>query len=236
MPVSRARKLLVALSLCAYGAAAKAADPFWPDIDTPPGAQVQTIAPDVMLNGQRSRILQIDVSAGTETLAAFYRKRFGARRVENTMGDTVVIATREGGFFHTVQIRRRDAQGAQATVVSTSMAQPISRSKALQDTQSWLPADTAVVQSMESVDGGVRSVTMTAANAQSVQANRDLLLQASQQRGFRLVREEKVPAARPALSDGISLWLESPQEHAMVVVADVSERRALSIVRTREIK
>jgi hypothetical protein len=208
----------------------------WPTLEAPEGARVQVIAPDVILNGQRSRIVQVDAQGNTGKLLGHYRERFGARRVENQVGDAQVIATRSGEHFQTVQIRRNGLDGARATIVTTALSATPLRSAALKDTQSWLPVESAVQQTMESTDGGVRSVTVMASNTQSVQANRDLLMQAMQQRGLRLERSSQPDPQATAGREATALWLASSDEQVLVTVIDSGERRAVQIVRTREIK
>jgi hypothetical protein len=215
---------------------ARASEATWPQAIAPEGARVQSVAPDVVLNGKRSRILQIDTPGSVQSTLAFYRKQFGPRHVENAVIDAKVIATREGNFFHTVHIQRKGLEAVQITMITTVLAQQLSRSAALSDTQAWLPHETNTVQTMESTDGGVRSITITAVNQQGLQTNRDLLLEAMQQRGFRVMREDKLAAATAGLRSGVSLWLSSRDEEATVTVADTGEHRALSIVRTRQVK
>lgn len=230
-----ARVFVLCVALCTAAVAARA-ESFWPQWQAPTGARVQSVAPDVMLNGKRSRILQIDSAADVEAMLAFYRRQFGARRVENKVGQAQIIAARDGAFFHTVQIERSGPGGAKATVISTAASSGISKSAALTDTQSWLPAETKTLQTMESTEGGVRAVTVNASNTQALQANREQLLQALQQRGFRLVREDKPQAPNASAREGVSLWLSAQEEQATVTVVDTGERRFVSIVRTRESK
>jgi hypothetical protein len=231
--MARVFGLTVALGASAVVAHAES---FWPRWQAPTDAHVQSVAPDVVLNGKRSRILQIDSSANVEAMLGFYRQQFGTRRVENKLGQAQIIAAREGEFFHTVQIERSGPGGAKATVITTAASPSLSKSTALHDTQAWLPADTKTLQTMESTDGGMRAVTVNAVNTQALQANRDQLLQAMQQRGFRLVREDKPKAVGAGVRDGVSLWLSAGEEQATVTVVDTGERRFVSIVRTKEAK
>jgi hypothetical protein len=208
----------------------------WPELSAPAGAAVSSVASDVVLNGQRSRILQVDAPSSPEAVLAFYREQFGARRVENKLGDTQVIASQQGSYFHTVQIRRSGLDAAQATLMTTLLGQRPSRSAALNDTQAWLPTETRTVQTMEADDAGTRSITLTAVNQQGLQTNRDSVMQAAAQRGFRITREDKLPASAQGLRDGVSLWLAARSEQAIVTVVDTGEQRALTIVRTRALQ
>jgi hypothetical protein len=156
--------------------------------------------------------------------------------VENKLGDAQVIASQQGSHFHTVQIRKNGLETTQAAVITTLLGNKPSRSVALNDTQAWLPTETTTLQTLEADDAGTRSITLTAFNGQGLRTNRDLLLQAAAQRGFRLAREDKLPASTSGMRDGVSLWLSAKSEHAIVTVVDTGEQRALTIVRTRSMQ
>jgi hypothetical protein len=229
-----ARRILRAALLALAGSAtgALAVTP-WPQWEAPAGARVQAVAPDVVLNGKRSRILRIDSSESADNLLAFYRARLGAKRVENRVHGAQVIGAREGGFFHTVQVRTNAGGRAETTVITTSLAEGLQRSVVVTDTESSLPADSTVLQTMESNDGGVRAVTVTAANGHDVKTNSDHLRRALQARGFRVVKEE---AAGATARDGNSMWLSAPGEEAVVTVVDAGAHRAVTVHRTKEPK
>jgi hypothetical protein len=220
------------LMLASSGAGALAATP-WPQWEAPAGARVQAVAPDVVLNGKRSRILRIDSGESADNVLAFYRARLGAKRVENRVHGAQVIGAREGGFFHTVQVRTNAAGRAETTVITTSLAEGLQRSAVVTDTESSLPADSTVLQTMESNDGGVRAVTVTAANGHDVKTNSDHLRRALQARGFRVSKEEAAAATARA---GSTMWLSAQGEEAIVTVVDTGAHRAVTVHRTKEPK
>jgi hypothetical protein len=219
------------LMLASSATGALAATP-WPQWEAPAGARVQAVAPDVVLNGKRSRILRIDSGESADNLLAFYRAHFGAKRVENRVHGAQVIGAREGGFFHTVQVRTNAAGRAETTVITTSLAEGLQRSAVVTDTESSLPADSTVLQTMESNDGGVRAVTVTAANGYDVKTNSDHLRRALQARGFRVSKEEAAATARA----GSTMWLSAQGEEAIVTVVDTGAHRAVTVHRTKEPK
>jgi hypothetical protein len=224
---------LLAGCMGTVGGAALAATP-WPQWEAPAGARIQAVAPDVVLNGKRSRILRIDSGESADSMLAFYRTRLGAKRVENRVHGAQVIAARDGGFFHTVQVRSNAAGRAETTVITTSLAEGLQRSAVVTDTENSLPAETTVVQTMESNDGGVRAVTVTAANSHDIKTNSDHVRRALQGRGFRVVKEE---AAGPAARAGNSIWLTAQGgEEAIVTVVDTGVHRAVTVHRTKEPK
>jgi hypothetical protein len=220
------------LCLSGGGTATQAATP-WPQWDAPAGARVQAVAPEVILNGKRSRILRIDSGESAENMLGFYRARLGAMRVENRVHGAQVIGARDGAFFHTVQVRTNAAGRAETTVITTALAEGLHRSAVVTDTENSLPAETTVIQTMESNDGGVRAVTVTAANSHDVKTNSDHLRRALQERGFRVVKEE---AASSAARGGNSIWLTAQGEEAIVTVIDTGAQRAVTVHRTKEPK
>jgi hypothetical protein len=231
--MSAQQTVRVALLMLALSSASALAATPWPQWEAPAGARVQAVAPDVVLNGKRSRILRIDSGESADNLLAFYRVRFGAKRVENRVHGAQVIGAREGGFFHTVQVRTNAAGRAETTVITTSLAEGLQRSAVVTDTENSLPADSTVLQTMESNDGGVRAVTVTAANGHDVKTNSDHLRRVLQARGFSVVKEEAAGATARA---GTSMWLSAQGEEAIVTVVDTGAHRAVTVHRTKEPK
>jgi hypothetical protein len=220
------------LALGLSGVAAAAAP--WPQWEAPAGARVQAVAPEVVLNGKRSRILRVDSSESAENMLSFYRARFGAKRVENRVHGAQVIAARDGGFFHTVQVRSNAAGRTETTVITTALAEGLQRSAVIADMEGSLPADSTVLQTMESNDGGVRAVTVTAANGHDIRTNSEHLRRALLERGFRVVKEDSAgPAAAHA---GNTMWLSAQGEEAVVTIVDAGAHRAVTVHRTKEPK
>jgi len=101
-----ARSFAIVAGLGLLGAAAAGADPAWPAVETPPGAHIQTIANDLVLNGKPCRIFRFDVPGELDDILQFYRTQFRpTRAVETRLQDGRVIATRRGEHFHTVQLQ-----------------------------------------------------------------------------------------------------------------------------------
>lgn len=224
---------LLLLCMSGFGGTALGATP-WPQWEAPAGARVQAVAPDVVLNGKHSRILRIDTSDSADSVLAFYRTRLGAKRVENRVHGAQVIAARDGGFFHTVQVRTNAAGRAETTVITTALAEGLQRSAVVTDTESMLPADSAVLQTMESNDGGLRAVTVIGGNGHDVKTNSEHLRRALQERGFRLVKEDA--AAGSAGTPAVSTWQSGQGEEAIVTVIDSGTHRAVTVHRTKEPK
>jgi len=205
---------------------AAAAAPVWPDVATPPGAHVQTVAGDIVLNGKPTRVMRFEIKGGAKDVLDFYRTQFGAERVENRVKGDQVIATRQGAYFHTVQLHVLDSQAVQGTVMTTRLRGGASSGVSL-DTERLMPASTAVVSTMQSDDGGKRSVVVVGVNQNSARANRDHIVASLHERGFRVAKEGGEPGA-------VSLVFASSTEEIAVTISDAGAYRAILINRVKE--
>lgn len=229
--MAAARHLASVAVLALACAQAGAAEP-WPEVKPPAGAQRQEVAGDMILNGRPSRVYRFEMPGSEKELLAYFREQFGAKKVvENRVKNEPVIATRQGEFFHTVQLRALPGSAMQATVMTTRLsAKPVVTGVAL-DTSKALPPDTKVVTTMQSDDAGKRSLMLIAVNQISTRANRDHMLNAMQQRGFRLVREDAPPEGAER---SVALTLASDTEEASVAISDAGGYRTVLINRLKE--
>jgi hypothetical protein len=214
-----------ALSVATVGHAAA-----WPTVEVPAGAHMENVASDMILNGKPCRVMRFEVNGTEQDLLSFYRAQFGPTRVvENRVDDSRVIATRQGDYFHTVQLRAGEAHSVQATVITTLLHVQASRSAVAIETARLMPADTAVVSTVQSTDAGKRSVMVVGINRNSTGANRDHLVSALRERGFRIVQpggmEDRGGAA-------VLLVFASLSEEAAVTISDAGPYRAVVINRT----
>jgi hypothetical protein len=223
----RRHALFISLAMLA---ATALAEPAWPTIDAPAGAHVQQVAGDLVVNGQHSHVSRLDMAGTEDAVLEFYRNRFGARRVENRVGDARVIAARQGDCFVTVRVQSPLAGEVQATIIATRIGGALSHSKVTLETEAMLPAGSAVLQTQESDDNGVPALMLMAANRVGVQANRDALVDQLRARGFRIVREDANQAGGREL---MSLSLVSSTEDASITVTDAGAYRSLLIQRSR---
>lgn len=203
----------------------------WPTVKVPDGASVQTVANDMVLNGLPARIFRIEVKGTPAEVLDFYREQFGSRHVENALNGSHVIATRQGDHFHTVQIESTGAKTVQVTVMTTQVHGGLGRSAVEADTKQLMPPASSVLTSMQSRDAGKRSMLLLAANTVGMQANRDHLVRALGERGFRLVSESAAPGG-----ESMSLLFASGTEEAVVTITDAGRYRSVLINRTAEPK
>jgi len=225
-----ARSLAIVTAMGLLGAAAAAPEPAWPPLETPSGAHVTTVAGDLVLNGKPCRVFRFDVPGRVDDVLQFYRTQFQpTRAVETRVKDQPVIATRRGDHFHTVQLQAV-GDSVQATVITTALHAAPLQSAAARDTEALMPADTVVVSTMQSADGGQRSLIVIGVNQHSIVSNRDHLVAALRQRGFELVQDGTGSDA----ADASSLAMASPAESAVLTVADAGPYRTVVVQRTRE--
>lgn len=210
--------------------AVRAAPLDWPEPELPSGGRAEVVAADTVLNGKRCRILKLSLPGSVEDALAFYRERFGKQHVENPLRGSRLIAARQGAFFSTVQLRAGGPGQVDATLITTSLESGNNRSAALQETQRWLPADSAVMQTMESRDGDKSSLMLTAANTAGLDTNREEVLRQLRQHGLRVVREDK---ASPQGRTTLTLWAEGPHEEATITLIDAGRYRSVLINRVR---
>lgn len=201
----------------------------WPTVQAPDGARLDSIAPDVVLNGVPGRVLRFVVKGTEASLLEFYRQQFGARRVENRVRAMQVIAAQQGEFFHTVQLKALGPDTVEGTVLTHPMRGG-GRSAAARDTEQALPPDSAVLTTLQSNDGGRRTVTLLAASAASPRSIRDHLVRVLQQRGMQLVQED-VGALQGR--EALSLMLGGAGEEALITITDAGRYRAVLVNRTK---
>lgn len=220
---------LLAMLLCLPALAlALALD--WPQPTWPAEARPELVAADSVLNGKHSRIWQARLSGTRAEAEQFFSQQLGAQRVRQQLRGNTVLAARQGDFFITVQLKEQLGQ-VQAQVMATSLREPVARSRALQDTLSWLPPETGVVQTLESSDEGRRGLTVTAMGQSSIEHLGDALSQHLRRRGWQ-PRQERVMtgAGRQALQ----ISAQGNGEDVLVIVADQGDHRSVVIQRNKE--
>lgn len=219
-----------ALLLAATAWAAPAAQPAgWPAINPPEGARITTVAPDILVNGQHSRLVQLDLDGTLQQAQRHFARQFGPRHVVNQLGDATLVATQRGGYFLTAKLAASAGGRVQATLITTAVASQPQYSPAWDATRRLLPPESTVALSTESSDGPARALTLTAVNRHDVAANLDHLAAGLRAQGYQTQRRELTQAqGRPAAS----LWLQGDQGSATVTVVDLGAQRAVTIQRS----
>jgi len=207
------------LALCAQ------AEP-WPDVRLPDGVSTYPIASDTVFNGRSTRVLGFHSAATEAELRDFFRAQFGKEAVENRVKSDLAIATRTGDYFITVRLHAQ-AGGYQGTLMLTRIAGKPMGSNAVVNTSRWLPAQSRTISTMQSDDGGQRSITVLAVNEYSMAANRDSVVRAMLEAGFRVEREHTDERR-------ISVDLVSRTETARLIVTNPGPYRSIVLTRLNQ--
>jgi hypothetical protein len=232
---SLCRCLAVVVTLGVSAAAGAAPDAAGPPLETPPGAKVISVAADLVLNNRRCHVSRFQVAGRIDDVLQFYRTQFGpTRAIETRVKQLPVIATRRGDHLHTVQLQSV-GDTVLGTTITTALHAALPHSAAARDTEATLPADSVIVMSLQSDDGGRHALMVIGTNRHSVPLNRAHVVAALQQRGFRTVRDADTEAAGNDTPRGaVSIELTSAAEAAVVTIADAGLYRTVLVQRTRE--
>ena len=155
----------------------------WPEIASPPGARVESIGEQVRLNGIPMRMYSVVVEREANDVLAFYRAGLGPRLAEKNLGHDRILSQARGDHFITVRIRPLSPKRSLALVaISDAKA---ARQAAHRDPGFRLPANSALLSDMESVDAGKRSRQLVLQNRLGLKANQAALTQQLAERGYR---------------------------------------------------
>lgn len=202
---------LVALAVvcCASPLAARA-------LPVPPvmeGVDAAAVAQSMRINGVPTRIRVFATDKPLAEVLAFYRSRFGERRVETALQGWTVVTQREGDLLYTARLRK-SLRGTEGTVSVADLKEGLAnlgRPLGL-----GLPAGSRLAVEVEMTDPGKQARVVTLTNAASVDANADFFKAELQSRGYRLERD--LPVQRGA-AQGRSIWFAAANREAILVVS-----------------
>jgi hypothetical protein len=178
--MKRTFALLVLLAAAAPSATIASA---WPVLAHPQDARIEPIGERVRLDGVPMRIARVITTLPADAAAAHYRRALGAPVAHAQMGRTVVLAQARGDFFITVSIAPlADGRSEVLSAVADSRA---AREAAGRPAGLALPAGSALLSDMESIDGRLASRQLVLANAHSLRANLRQLSASLAARGLR---------------------------------------------------
>lgn len=224
------RKLWHGLAIAVLLAASCANAQTWPTLELPVGARSEVVADDMMLNGLNSRVLRFDIKGTMQDAQDFFRQQLGPRITENEISGSMVLTTRQGDYFVTVQLRELRSGVVQGTAMTTRLQHEPGEIGATTQLRKALPPDTAVLSTLQSNDHGRPAVTLVAANRASVKANRDSLLVRLADEGFRVAKEgTHIVDGHPTTV----LQLIRDGEDIMVTISDLISYRSLVINRAK---
>jgi hypothetical protein len=168
-----------ALALPAWGA--------WPEMPRPAHARVESLGDQIRMNGVPMRMYRVTVPQGAEGLVGFYRDWLGPKRAETELlGDTVLSQGR-GTHFITVRVHAlaRDRAVALVSISDASAGRQGTAGSGIR-----LPAGTALLSDMESVDGGRSARHLVGQNQMDLRTNLNALEKELTRRGYRPEEQE----------------------------------------------
>ena len=154
----------------------------WPDIPFPDGAQAEAIGNEVRLNGIPMRMHRVLAEQSSGDLVDFYRNALGPRHAVRLVAGSTILSQERGDYFITVRVRAISAKGTEVLVSASDMVE--AKRVAGQPLGFGLPANSAVLSDMESVDAGRRSRQLVVANQQGVGTNVQAFTRELAGRGF----------------------------------------------------
>lgn len=171
---------LVFLAALTWGLAAPAAAQ-WPSIPFPDQARVESLGDQVRVNGVPMRMYRVLMPQGARDLAAYYREQLGPRVAETRVLGDRLLSQGRGHHFITVRVHPL-AKDRSVALVSVSDAQAASQPSPGKGIP--MPAGSAVLSDMESVDAGRGSRHLVVQNRLGVAANLKALEQELARRGL----------------------------------------------------
>lgn len=224
------RGLRPALLACllSLGLAVQAAD--WPTPAWPEGAKPELVAADAVLNSRHSRIWQARLPGGLAEAERFFKAQWGGKVTRNTVRGQLVLGSKQGDFFLTVQLKETLGQ-VTAQLMATALDEKPARSRALQDTVSWLPTDVGVLQTLESNDDARRGLTVTAMGPASVEQLGEAISLQLRRRGW-TPRREVLDTTNGRKAQQLSV--QAGGEDILIAITDLGERRSVVIQRNKE--
>ncbi|MEO1767797.1 hypothetical protein [Thiobacter aerophilum] len=204
------RGLAALIVVCCASPLAALALPVPPAME---GIDAVDIAQSLRINGVPTRVRVFATDKPLAAVLAFYRTRFGARRVETTLKGWTVVSQRQGDLLYTARLRKA-LRGTEGTVSVSDLKAGLAhlgRPLGL-----GLPAGSKLAVDVEMTDPGKRARVVTITNDHSVETNAAFFRAELQSRGYRVERD--LPVQR-AGTQGRSLWFAAANREAILVVS-----------------
>lgn len=155
----------------------------WPQLPAPSNARVESVGEQLRLNGIPMRTQRVLTARQPEEVARHYRDALGPRHASEHLTDRLILSQGRDEYFISVSIRRIGAGMTEALISvadSREARQVAGRPRGFR-----LPADSAVLSDMESVDAGKRSRQLVLSNAHAIPSNLGALSRELAARGMR---------------------------------------------------
>jgi hypothetical protein len=149
---------------------------------SPPDALVHVVSEQAVINGLPTSIFKFSSADSPEEVAAFYKKKFGDKTLDQKLGQYQTIATMLDHKFYTVQIRPRLSGGADGTVSVADVASKAQAPKLPDGLQ--LPMGSSMLFSSKSSDMGRMAEMYVYATRMNLQETRRMLSASLQRAGY----------------------------------------------------
>jgi hypothetical protein len=191
----------------------------WPQLPIPADARIEPIGSEVRLNGIPMRMQRVLAPRPLEELARHYRDALGPRHASERLPDRLILSQARDAYFITVSIRPLTAALTEA-LVSVADARA-ARQASGRPLGISLPAESAVLSDMESVDGNKHSRQLVLSNPHAIPANLDAFSRALDARGMR----PDGPLLRKSQSEHVQFYKGGAREAQLTLIRRAGETR-----------
>ncbi|MFN3751595.1 MAG: hypothetical protein ACK4SR_09490 [Thiobacillus sp.] len=206
-------------------AAPLCADAAWPQLPVPPQARIEPVGTEIRLNGIPMRMQRVLTARQAQEVARHYRDALGSRHASERLPDRLVLSQGRGDYFISVSIRPL-APGLTEALVSVADAREARRAVG-RPLGLRLPAESAVLSDMESVDGGMRSRQLVLSNTHAIPTN---LLAISRELAIRGMRPDGPPLRATASGHAQLFRGEGREAQLTVFLQDGGTRIVLTMI------
>lgn len=189
----------------------------WPQLPLPANARMEPVGTQVRLNGIPMRIQRVLVRQEPEVLIRHYRDVLGPRHAVERLQDRLILSQGRDDYFVTISIRALRSGETEALVSVADVR--AARQAAGRPLGVRLPADSAVLSDMESVDAGKRSRQLVLSNAHAIPANLDALSRELAARGM----QPDGPPLRQRASEHVQFFKGDKREAQLTLVRRAGE-------------
>lgn len=189
----------------------------WPKLPAPANARVEPVGTQVRHNGIPMRIQRVLTARPPEAVARHYRVALGPRHASERLQDRLILSQGRDDYFVTISIRALRSGETEALVSVADVRE--ARQAAGRPLGVRLPADSAVLSDMESVDAGKRSRQLVLSNAHAIPANLDALSRELAARGM----QPDGPPLRQRASEHVQFFKGDKREAQLTLVRRAGE-------------
>ena len=212
----------------------------WPTIPLPKESTAYPVDDTIVTNGVPMQVTAFTSPQSQEKLLAWFRKKFEGHRVENRVGQKIVLGQARGEHYLTVQIEPTRDGSRGVAAVSHLKAAYDQREKTRAGRDRWLrqlPSGSRIISETASVNPRRHSEQRVYANAHSASVNRDALREILGRDGLILERESRVDnatahATETLPTDARTLYFKGAQGEAIATISHDDKRRTVVVLNT----